>query len=192
MDRQYDIEVQRADAGARPEWARYHSAAMDIEALDAGQDFEDLPDSYTIFVTERDFFGAGMGLYSIERVNMGTGALFGDREHILYVNGQYHGDDPLGRLMHDFLCCDPDDMHYGILADRTRYYKENPKGVSEMCKAMEDMRNEALELGREEGRMSMLIKTFQSLKRRMGWSDQQAREALDISDEDWNRIAAKV
>lgn len=28
------------------------------------------------------------------------------------------------------------------MAELTRYLKENPKGVSEMCKAMEDMRNE--------------------------------------------------
>ena len=45
--------------------------------------------------------------------------------------------------MHDFLCNDPANMHYDILARRARYFKENPKGVSEMCKAMEDMRNEA-------------------------------------------------
>ncbi len=30
------------------------------------------------------------------------------------------------------------------LAERTRYLKENPKGVQEMCKVMEDMRNESL------------------------------------------------
>lgn len=30
-----------------------------------------------------------------------------------------------------------------ILIQWARYFKENPKGVREMCKAMEDMRNEA-------------------------------------------------
>ncbi len=35
------------------------------------------------------------------------------------------------------------DMNYSIMADKTRYYKENPKGVSEMCKIIEDMKNEA-------------------------------------------------
>ena len=37
------------------------------------------------------------------------------------------------------------------MADRTRYLKENPKGVSEMCRIMEDMRNESLKQGRKEG-----------------------------------------
>ena len=35
-------------------------------------------------------------------------------------------------------------MNFKLLADRTRYLKENPKGVSEMCKVMEDMRKESL------------------------------------------------
>ena len=49
----------------------------------------------------------------------------------------------LGKLMHDFFCTDPDDMHYDELASKVRYYKEDEKGVATMCKAMEDMRNEA-------------------------------------------------
>ena len=36
-------------------------------------------------------------------------------------------------------------------ADRTRYLKENPKGVSEMCKVIEDMRKEEREAGMKEG-----------------------------------------
>lgn len=195
-NRQYDIEVQRADAGARPERARYHSAAMDVEALDAGQEFEELPETYTIFVTENDFFGKGVGLYPIERMNLVTQSPFDDREHILYVNGQYKGEDELGKLMHDFLCSDPDDMHFDILAERSRYFKENPKGVSEMCKAMEDMRNEALERGRiegrAEGRLNNMIESVRSLKAKLGLNDQQVRDALSISNEDWEQIAIRV
>lgn len=35
-------------------------------------------------------------------------------------------------------------MNYELLAERTRYLKGGPKGVSEMCKVMEDMRRESL------------------------------------------------
>ena len=34
-------------------------------------------------------------------------------------------------------------MYYEVLADRVHYFKEDEKGVAIMCKAMEDMRNEA-------------------------------------------------
>lgn len=60
--KEYDLEVQKADPGARPERARYHSAAIDIESLNAGQLFEELPETYTIFVTEHDIYGFGDGI----------------------------------------------------------------------------------------------------------------------------------
>ena len=46
--------------------------------------------------------------------------------------------------MHDFNCTQADDMNFELMAERTRYLKENPKGVQEMCKVMEEMRNESL------------------------------------------------
>lgn len=54
--------------------------------------------------------------------------------------------------MHDFSCTNAEDMNYFVLADRVRYFKEDAKGVTTMCKALEEMRNEALEEGRREGR----------------------------------------
>lgn len=48
-------------------------------------------------------------------------------------------------------------MNFELMADRTRYLKENPKGVSEMCRIMEDLREESLQEGiKEEKRMTVL------------------------------------
>ncbi len=140
--KKYDIEVQREDKGADPHRARFHSSVMDIENLDTGQEFCELPDTFTIFITERDFYGDGKPVYIVERVNITTGKPFADGEHILYVNGEYRDDSDIGKLMHDFNCTDAADMNFKLLADRTRYLKENPKGVNEMCKVIEDMRRE--------------------------------------------------
>lgn len=161
--RLYDLEIQRADSGARPHRARYHASAMDIENLDAGQDFEDLPITYIIFITENDLFGQGAALYPIERINMQTGSLFDDGTHILYVNGAFRGDSDLGMLMHDFSCSDPDDMYFQPLAERTRYFKENPKGVSQMCKVLEDMRNETARRTKEETTLNLIKALMQTL-----------------------------
>lgn len=149
-DKKYDLEIQREDKGADPYRARYHSSVLDIENLDTGQEFHELPDTYTIFITEKDFYGMGEPLYVIERMNLTTGKGFEDGEHILYVNGQYRGESDLGKLMHDFNCTEADDMNFDLMAERTRYLKENPKGVQEMCKSMEDMRNEAALAERKE------------------------------------------
>ncbi|MCF0143368.1 MAG: PD-(D/E)XK nuclease family transposase, partial [Parasporobacterium sp.] len=131
--KKYDIEIQRADKGAGAYRARYHSSVMDIENLDAGEDFDALPETYAIFITENDIFEKGKALYPIERMNIGTGELFEDGEHILYVNGSYEGDEPIGILMHDFRCSDPDDMLDDKMAAKTRYFKETEEGVEYMC-----------------------------------------------------------
>ena len=142
MGKKYDMEVQREDKGANPYRARYHSSVMDVENLDAGQKFTELPETYTIFILEKDFYGMGKPIYSIERINLDTGKPFDDGEHILYVNGEYRGDSDIGKLMHDFSCTDADDMNFELMAERTRYLKENPEGVSEMCKVIEDVRTQ--------------------------------------------------
>ena len=139
----YDIEVQKADNGAAPKRARYHSSAMDIENLKAGQEFEELPVTYTIFITENDVFGGNKEVYPIERINVAMNMPFDDDEHILYVNGAFKGDTEIGRLMQDFMCSNAADMHNERLAEKTRYLKETPKGDSDMCKAIEEVRDEA-------------------------------------------------
>lgn len=143
--KKYDLEIQRADKGADPHRARYHSSVMDVENLNAGQDFNELPDTYTIFIIEKDFFGKGEPAYPVERMNLLVGKPFEDGEHILYVNGEYRGESDIGKLMHDFSCTNAGDMSFELIAERTRYLKENPKGVSEMCQVIEDMRKEERE-----------------------------------------------
>lgn len=153
--RKIDLEVQRADKGAEPKRALYNLSVMAVENLDAGQNFSELPDLCTIFITEKDFFGKGRSLDFYQFKNP-DGFDLGDGASILYVNGEYKGTDDVGYLMHDFNCTDPNDMHYPEMADRARYLKENPKGVREMCKAMEDMRSEAVFSDRVQRALDML------------------------------------
>ena len=69
--------------------------------------------------------------------------VFGDEEHIIYVNGASEdGETELGKLMHDFKCTEPDEMFFKELAEKPRYFKKTVEGVSSMCKVLEDMRNQ--------------------------------------------------
>ncbi len=144
-DKEFDVEIQRKDAGAGAKRARHNSSLLDAHILKSGDDTEDIPDSYVIFITENDVMKGNQPIYSVERyVTIGeNNVLFGDGSHIIYVNGKYRGNDEIGKLMHDFSCTNPDDMHYEALAKKARYYKQDEKGVAAMCKIMEDMRNEA-------------------------------------------------
>lgn len=53
--------------------------------------------------------------------------------------------------MHDLACPDPNQMHYDVLADRVRFFKENEKGVSAMCKVFEELRQEGIQEGMQKG-----------------------------------------
>ena len=143
--KEFDVEIQRSDAGAGAKRARHNSSLLDAQILKPGDDTEDIPDSYVIFITENDVMKGKQPIYSVERyVTIGESRLlFNDGSHIIYVNGKYRGNDEIGKLMHDFSCTNPDDMNYEALAKKARYYKRDEKGVATMCKIMEDMRNEA-------------------------------------------------
>lgn len=140
-NKEIDIEIQRSDAGAGAKRARHNSSLMDAHILKSGEDTDDIPDSYVIFITENDVMKGNQPIYPVERyVTIGEEkVLFHDGSHILYVNGKYRGDDEIGKLMHDFSCTNPDDMNFEALAKKARYFKEDEKGVAAMCKIMEDI-----------------------------------------------------
>jgi hypothetical protein len=152
-DTELDIEIQRADKGADRKRARYHSSILDAHLLKPNDDFKDLSETYVIFITENDVIGGNLPIYTIERQITNMGQPFNDGEHIIYVNGEdKNSATELGKLMHDFFCTDPNDMHFKQLADKVRYFKEDEKGVAAMCKVMEDMRNEAAKAAVEKDR----------------------------------------
>ena len=149
--RKINVEIQRKDKGAGRKRARFNSSMMDTHFLHKGNDFDDLPETYVVFITEHDVLGKGKPLYRIGRYNFDTNESFDDGSHIVYVNGAYRDDTPVGKLMHDFSCTDPANMHYDVLAERVRFFKESKEGIAIMCKAMEDMRNESLKEGEKRG-----------------------------------------
>lgn len=142
--RKFNIEIQRADRGAGRKRARYNSSMMDANLLQKGEKFDDLPETYVVFITEHDVLAKGLPVYQIERCILATGERFEDGAHIMYVNGAYRDETPIGKLMHDFACTDPANMYYGELAERVRFFKESKEGIAIMCKAMEDMRNQTV------------------------------------------------
>ena len=65
-------------------------------------------------------------------------------------------------------------MNYELLAEKTRYLKENPEGVSEMCKVMESYAE-----GREEGREQQAKDTAIRMSKR-GRSIEEIADCVDF------------
>ena len=118
-----------------------------MNTLNPGQDFEELPESYVIFITRDDILGYGLPIYHIDRQIKELEEAFQDEAHIIYVNSRKQDDTELGKLMHDLHCKKADEMHSPILAKRVYELKETQKGVKLMCHEMEKIYSEGMESG---------------------------------------------
>lgn len=75
------VEIQQDNEGASPKRARYHSGLMDMNTLNPGQDFDELPESYVIFITRDDILGYGLPIYHIDRHIKEADDSFQDEAH---------------------------------------------------------------------------------------------------------------
>ena len=150
----YNIEVQNSSAGAIPKRARYHAALMDTHTLKKGEKFSKLPESYVIFITDKDVLGEGEQLYQIERVIRKSGSLFQDGSHILYFNTARQDDNVLGKLAKDFKEANPKEIQSEVLSHRVASIKEGKldrEGEKKMNVLLEKYRKKAVEEGIEKG-----------------------------------------
>lgn len=179
QERLHNVEVQRAKDGAQPKRARYNSSLIDANSIESGSKHSDLPEQYVIFITEKDVYGKGLPMYHVERMILELNELFNDSEHIIYVNGEYVGEDEVGRLMNDFRATRADEMNFPELSKRMRYFKETEEGVSEMCEAVEKIVNEEVE--RE------MVSAVQHAAKSFNVSEEDAAEKLGYDPSSYER-----
>ena len=185
--RVYNIEVQRSDKGAGAKRARYNSSLIDANITEPGDNYENLNETYVIFITEHDVLKAGRPIYHIDRMIQETNALFGDGSHILYVNAQIKDNTALGQLMHDFACTKAEEMHYPILAKRVRYFKEEQEGVATMSRIFEEIKREAAQ---EAARKTAREKSIQVARRMLMMGKYSYEEISAISDLTMDEVKA--
>ena len=198
----YDIEIQRSDEGAMPRRARFNSSMIDSREVSKGTLFPDLPETYVIFITEHDVWKREKPLYTVRRTFEDTEEVFNDGTHILYVNGECQSESPLGRLMHDFFCSDPNDMYSDVLAERVRFFKEDEKGVAAMCNVMKEIYDDGFASGEAQGEArgevrgeirgaeTERIKSIKNLISSLGITAEAAMDALKIAKTDQPKYLA--
>ena len=86
-DTVYDIEIQKADKGNLPKRTRMYSSMMDANMLDKGLEYEQLKDSYVIFICMFDPFHRGLTKYTFRSICEEDGGLpLGDGRCIMFLN----------------------------------------------------------------------------------------------------------
>jgi len=131
-----------------------------------------------IFITENDYFKMDESVYRISRA-FETGKMFGDGSHIIYVNGQYRGNDDLGRLMADLNNRITEGFNYKELENGVRHFKVDEEGRKTMSGAVEKYSDKNKSEGRLEGRLEDIKALMKNLK----CSAEQAMEKLNVPKE---------
>ena len=144
------IEVEKSKDNASPIRARYHASILDCDQSYPGEKWSHFPEMYVIFICEEDVLKTKRLVSHIERY-IDKQEQFKDKLHIIYLNASMQDETPLGKLMHDMLCNDPDDMYYEVLRKRVSYFKRQEGGKRTMCEALEELINEAKKEGENIG-----------------------------------------
>ena len=153
------IEVEKSKDNASPLRARYHASVLDCDQSYPGEKWSHFPEMYVVFICEEDVLKTNQLVSHIEHY-IDKHEQFKDKLHIIYLNASLQDDTPLGKLMYDMLCNDPDDMYYEVLRKRVSYFKKREGGKKTMCEALEELVNEAKNEGEIKKLMKLLLKKF--------------------------------
>ena len=144
------IEVEKSKDNASPIRARYHASILDCDLSYPKEGWKEFPEIYVVFICEEDVLKNGKMLDHIQRYRE-DGNVFKDKLHIIYLNASKQDETPLGKLMHDMMCNDPDEMYYEVLRKRVSYFKKQEGGKKTMCEALEELIIEAKKEGEDIG-----------------------------------------
>ena len=166
---------------------RYISAALDSRLLDANEEYKDLGEAYIIFITETDYFKLGKQVYHIDKVLRENGNIVNDGMHYIYINAAYKSDNELGKLCHDFLTPNPEDMYIKELADLSRRYKTE-KEVEEMSAVFEEVKEKGRKEGIQQGMQQGILQTILNLVKQNLLPEDVAAKQLNMSLSEFNKL----
>lgn len=194
--RQFNVEIQRADEGGPAKRARFYSSSLDTVFLKAGHDYEELPETYVIFITENDVLGYNLPIYNIDRYIGQNMKRFHDGSHIIYVNSKIQDDTPLGKLMQDLYCTNPAKLNYKEFAPKMEFFKYSKEGEGKMTDILDfyiekygKLYGEAIAEQLAEQKAKLLAE--QLAEQKIQAAEQKAQETVQAAVQEAMQEAAK-
>lgn len=194
----FNVEKQVTLQKFLPKRSRYYHDQIDMDALLTGDSYENLPDTYVIFICDFDPFGDGLYRYSTGTYCRETGNLVYDGVETVYLNahGKNRKDIPEELLQfldyvkntgrtESILTEDPFVRHLQNTIDNIKL----DRGMEERYMLLEEMmRNEKLE-GREEGRREMILQCLLSSLESRFCTSAELKEKI-VSETDLDKLNA--
>lgn len=182
-----DFEAQTSHFKDVNKRTRWYKCKCDSHSLLQGYDYSMLPDGIIVFFTEKDIYGHGKAVYEIDNNVRDTQDNFSDGLRTIFVNGEYKGNDLIGKYIHDFLCKDTGDMYLENIREAVEYFKLEEKGGHNiMCEIIEQYaRDKAREMEiRKDAEIKKAVEKLEAENRMIGFnifSDLVSKGMLSIS-----------
>ena len=204
--RRFNVEMQVTLQKFLPKRSRYYHDQIDMDALLAGDSYENLPDTYVIFICDFDPFGDGLYRYSTGMVCEETGKSVSDGVRTVYLNAHGRNRDGIPEELLQFLnyvkntgraeeisTTDPFVRH---LQDSIDKIKQN-RGMEERYMLLEEMMRNEKQKGIHEGSQKMLVQCIiESLESKFAIPVELRENIISETESDklnaWFQLSLKV
>ena len=102
---------------------RWYEDYKTMQYVKEEADYNLIPDMIFVALMEKDSFGEKEAIYEMVSRIKETDEVLDDGLKILFVNGEYKGNDLLGNYIHDFMCDDVDDMKVDSIKEALKFFE---------------------------------------------------------------------
>ena len=185
----YDIEMQTTGEMNLPKRSRYYQGIIDMNIIEAGMDYNELKQSFVIFICTFDYFERGIPIYTFRSICEEQRDLVLEDETVKCFINPYGESEGMSEGLRSFLrfvsIGTPEDKFTAQLQKEVEMIKDNPKfGIEYMSINARDAdmraegRREGLRAGRQEAECSLVNK-----KLAKGKSIAQIAEELEQTED---------
>jgi predicted transposase/invertase (TIGR01784 family) len=194
----YNVEMQVVQKTSLPRRARYYHSQIDMESLLSGSGYEELPDTYVIFICDFDPFGQKKYCYTFRNMCLEDQHLcMRDGATTIFLSTSGENREEVSPSMVNFLEYvkadesstgnDSEDPYVKRLQEFIESIKKDREMEERFMLFEELLRDE-----RAEGRAEGLLSSIQNLMESMNLSMEQAMDALKIPEDERCKYAGEI
>lgn len=143
-----NIEVQKGNQNDDVKRCRFHLSAITANKTQKGISFQDVPDVIIVYITEYDALGNGQAVTCSQMCQQlgNTYVPINDGAKVYYANTVIKEDTDKSELLTLLVQNEAfDDKRFPNLSEAIQYFKNEEKGVSEVCNIVEEYAKEYAE-----------------------------------------------
>ena len=187
-DRQYNVEVQKANDADHQKRVRYNTSCITTNITEPGAKFKNVPHVCSIYISKFDMFQGGKTVYHIDRVVRETGMAVDNGMQEIYVNTKIDDGTEVAELMHIFTVQDAYDFEkFPKTSARKKQFKDHEGGEEEVCELVEQY---AQQVAKKEVTEQAKKDAQRFFENGVGY-DMVRKSILSINDAELQRIFAE-